>query len=165
MGPPGFPLLLCFLLPGISAPLEVTSRHPGRGGVALRASPQQDAPISSCKFGRLQSCQDSDAEAGVGGFGQDWLAKSRKEVEGFSKAQVSNWVEAVLLDAGFEADDITEVTRILLKQKVIGAALLQLTLEELMQDGVPRGPAKLLDEKIRLLQEARLENRLLLTLF
>ncbi|CAJ1443942.1 unnamed protein product [Effrenium voratum] len=116
---------------------EVTSRHPGRGGVALRASPQQD----------------SDAEAGLGGFGQDWLAKSRKEVEGFSKAQVSNWVEAVLLDAGFEADDITEVTRILLKQKVIGAALLQLTLEELMQDGVPRGPAKLLDEKIRLLQE------------
>ncbi|CAJ1443945.1 unnamed protein product [Effrenium voratum] len=115
----------------------VTSRHPGRGGVALRASPQQD----------------SDAEAGLGGFGQDWLAKSRKEVEGFSKAQVSNWVEAVLLDAGFEADDITEVTRILLKQKVIGAALLQLTLEELMQDGVPRGPAKLLDEKIRLLQE------------
>ncbi|CAJ1376474.1 unnamed protein product [Effrenium voratum] len=52
---------------------------------------------------------------------------------------LSNWVEAVLLDAGFEADDITEVTPILLKQKVIGAALLQLTLEELMQDGVPRG--------------------------
>ena len=88
-------------------------------------------------------------------------------MEGFSKAQVSNWVEAVLLDAGFEADDITDVTPILLKQKVIGAALLQLTLEELMQDGVPRGPAKLLAKKIRLLQEpqARLENRLLLTLF
>ena len=51
-----------FLL-GFSA-LEVTRWHPGRGGVALRASPQQDAPISSFKFGRLQSCQDSGAEAG-----------------------------------------------------------------------------------------------------
>ena len=103
----------------------------------------------------------------VGGRWQDWLAKSREEVEGFSIAQVSDWVRAVLLAAGFEADDITEVTPILLKQKVIGAALLKLTLEELMQDGVPRGPAKLLAEKIQLLQEpqARLENRLLLTLF
>ncbi|CAJ1370356.1 unnamed protein product [Effrenium voratum] len=104
---------------------QVTSWHPGRGGVASRASPQQD----------------------------DWLAKSREEVEGFSIAQVSDWVRAVLLAAGFEADDITEVTPILLKQKVIGAALLKLTLEELMQDGVPRGPAKLLAEKIQLLQE------------
>ena len=105
----------------------------------------------------------------VGGSWQDWLAKSREEVEGFSKAQVSNWVEAVLLDAGFEADDITEVTPILLKQKVIGAALLKLTLEKLMAApySVPGGPAELLAEKIRLLQqpEARLENRLLLTLF
>ena len=33
-------------------------------GVAeLLASPKQDAPIISCKFGQLQSCQDSDTEA------------------------------------------------------------------------------------------------------
>ena len=90
-------------------------------------------------------------------------------MEGFSKAQVSSWVEAVLLDAGFEADDVTEVTPILLKQKVIGAALLELTLEKMIAApyGVPGGPAELLAKKIRLLQEpqARLENRLLLTLF
>ena len=175
MGPPGFPLLLCFLLPGFSAPLEVTSRHPGRGGVALRASPQQDAPISSCKFGRLQSCQDSDAEAGglhapgsvVGGCWQEWLAKGRAEVEGFKKAQVSSWAEAVLIDGGLEADDelIQQTVTTLQQQGVTGKALLRLTLEKLMADGVARGPAELLDEKIRLLQEARLENRLLLTLF
>ncbi|CAJ1377752.1 unnamed protein product [Effrenium voratum] len=40
---------------------QVTSWHPGRGGVASRASPQQD----------------SGAE--------DWLAKSREEVEGFCR--------------------------------------------------------------------------------
>ncbi|CAJ1392801.1 unnamed protein product [Effrenium voratum] len=104
---------------------QVTSQHLWRGGVALRASPQQD----------------SDPE--------EWLAKSREEVEGFSKAQVSSWVAAVLLDAGLEADDITEVTTILLKQKVVGAALLKLTLEKL----IPHGPAMLLTRKIRLLQE------------
>ncbi|CAJ1460901.1 unnamed protein product [Effrenium voratum] len=76
---------------------QVTSWHPGRGGVASRASPQQD----------------SGAEAGgshapglvVGECWQDWLAKSREEVEGFKKAQVSSWAEAVLLAAGLEADD------------------------------------------------------------
>ncbi|CAJ1390532.1 unnamed protein product [Effrenium voratum] len=59
---------------------QVTSWHPGRGGVASRASPQQD----------------SGAE--------DWLAKSREEVEGFKKAQVPSWAEAVLIDGGLEAD-------------------------------------------------------------
>ena len=129
----------------------MTRWHPGRGGVALRASPQ-DAPITSCTFGRSQSRQDSDAEAGglasdaeAGGLARSrlgcWWALAglaRQEPRG-GGGLLSNWVEAVLLDAGFEADDITEVTPILLKQKVIGAALLQLTLEELMQDGVPRG--------------------------
>ncbi|CAJ1335013.1 unnamed protein product, partial [Effrenium voratum] len=110
---------------------EVTSRHPGRGGVALRASPQQD----------------SDAE--------EWLAKGRAEVEGFKKAQVSSWAEAVLIDGGLEADDelIQQTVTTLQQQGVTGKALLRLTLEKLMADGVARGPAELLDEKIRLLQE------------
>ena len=62
IGPPGLGVA-SFFLPGFSAPLEVRRWHAGRGGVALRASPQQDAPIISCKFGQLQSCQDSDTEA------------------------------------------------------------------------------------------------------
>ncbi|CAJ1386926.1 unnamed protein product [Effrenium voratum] len=110
---------------------EVTSRHPGRGGVALRASPQQD----------------SDAE--------EWLAKGRAEVEGFKKAQVSSWAEAVLIDGGLEADDelIQQTVTTLQQQGVTGKALLRLTLEKLMAAGIPLGPAELLDEKIRLLQE------------
>ncbi|CAJ1360545.1 unnamed protein product, partial [Effrenium voratum] len=144
---------------------QVTSLHPGRGGVASRASPQQDAPISSCKFGRLQSCQDSGAEAGgshapglvVGECWQDWLAKSREEVEGFKKAQVSSWAEAVLIDGGLEADDelIQQTVTTLQQQGVTGKSLLKLTLEELMAApcNIPGGPAKLLAEKIRLLQE------------
>ena len=157
----------------------MTSWHPGRGGVASRASPQQDAPISSCKFGRLQSCQDSGAEAGgshapglvVGECWQDWLAKSREEVEGFKKAQVPSWAEAVLIDGGLEADDelIQRTVTALQQQGVTGKSLLKLTLEKLMAApySVPGGPAELLAEKIRLLQqpEARLENCLLLTLF
>ena len=139
----------------------MTSWHPGRGGVASRASPQQDAPISSCKFGRLQSCQDSGAEAGgshapgllVGECWQDWLAKSCEEVEGFKKAQVPSWAEAVLIDGGLEADD----------EFVTGKSLLELTLEKLMAApyNIPGGPAELLTKKIQLLKEpqARLENR------
>ncbi|CAJ1342786.1 unnamed protein product, partial [Effrenium voratum] len=117
---------------------QVTSWHPGRGGVASRASPQQDAPISSCKFGRLQSCQDSGAEAlgshapglVVGECWQDWLAKSREEVEGFKKAQVSSWAEAVLIDGGLEADDelIQQTVTALQQQGVTGKSLLKLTL-------------------------------------
>ena len=149
----------------------MTSWHPGRGGVASRASPQQDAPISSCKFGRLQSCQDSGAEAGgshapglvVGECWQDWLAKSREEVEGFKKAQVSSWAEAVLIDGGLEADDelIQQTVTALQQQGVTGKSLLELTLEQMMQDGIPRGPAVLLTKKIQLLKEpqARQENR------
>ena len=156
-----------FCLAWILSSSQVTSQHLRRGGVALRASPQQDAPTSSCIFGRLHHARTATrrlgafARLGCGGCWQEWLAKSREEVEGFSKAQVSSWVAAVLLNAGLEADDITEVTTILLKQKVVGAALLKLTLEKL----IPHGPAMLLTRKIRLLQEpqARLVNRLLLT--
>ena len=122
-------------------------------------------------------CQDGDPEAGgshtpgsvVGGCWQDWLAKSREEVEGFKKAQVSSWAEAVLIDGGLEADDefIQRTVTALQQQGVTGKSLLELTLEQMMQDGIPRGPAVLLTKKIRLLQEpeARLENRLLLTSF
>ncbi|CAJ1453186.1 unnamed protein product [Effrenium voratum] len=112
---------------------QVTSWHPGRGGVASRASPQQD----------------SGAE--------DWLAKSREEVEGFKKAQVPSWAEAVLIDGGLEADDefIQRTVTALQQQGVTGKSLLELTLEELMAApyNIPGGPAKLLAEKIRLLQE------------
>ena len=105
----------------------------------------------------------------VGGSWQDWLAKSREEVEGFKKAQVSSWAEAVLIDGGLEADDefIQRTVTTLQQQGVTGKSLLKLTLEKLMQVGIPLGPAELLAEKIRLLQqpEARLENCLLLTLF
>ena len=107
----------------------------------------------------------------VGGRWQDWLAKSREEVEGFKKAQVPSWAEAVLIDGGLEADDefIQRTVTALQQQGVTGKSLLELTLEELMAApyNIPGGPAKLLAEKIRLLQEpqARLENRLLLTLF
>ena len=105
----------------------------------------------------------------VGGRWQEWLAKGRAEVEGFKKAQVSSWAEAVLIDGGLEADDelIQQTVTTLQQQGVTGKALLRLTLEKLMAAGIPLGPAELLDEKIRLLQEpqARLENRLLLTLF
>ncbi|CAJ1461751.1 unnamed protein product [Effrenium voratum] len=106
---------------------QVTRWHPGRGGVALRASPQQD----------------------------DWLAKSREEVEGFKKAQVPSWAEAVLIDGGLEADDefIQRTVTTLQQQGVTGKSLLKLTLEKLMADGVARGPAELLAEKIQLLNE------------
>ncbi|CAJ1390379.1 unnamed protein product, partial [Effrenium voratum] len=109
---------------------QVTSWHPGRGGVASRASPQQDC-------------------------WQDWLAKSREEVEGFKKAQVSSWAEAVLIDGGLEADDelIQQTVTALQQQGVTGKSLLELTLEQMMQDGIPRGPAVLLTKKIQLLQE------------
>ncbi|CAJ1455450.1 unnamed protein product [Effrenium voratum] len=108
---------------------QVTRWHPGRGGVALRASPQQD----------------------------DWLAKSREEVEGFKKAQVPSWAEAVLIDGGLEADDefIQRTVTALQQQGVTGKSLLKLTLEKLMAApySVPGGPAELLAEKIRLLQQ------------
>ncbi|CAJ1377017.1 unnamed protein product [Effrenium voratum] len=112
---------------------QVTRWHPGRGGVASRASPQQD----------------SGAE--------DWLAKSREEVEGFSKAQVSSWAEAVLIDGGLEADDefIQRTVTALRQQGVTGKSLLELTLEKLMAApyNIPGGPAELLTKKIQLLKE------------
>ncbi|CAJ1330034.1 unnamed protein product [Effrenium voratum] len=112
---------------------QVTSWHPGRGGVASRASPQQD----------------SGAE--------DWLAKSCEEVEGFKKAQVPSWAEAVLIDGGLEADDefIQRTVTALRQQGVTGKSLLELTLEKLMAApyNIPGGPAELLTKKIQLLKE------------
>ncbi|CAJ1459352.1 unnamed protein product [Effrenium voratum] len=114
---------------------QVTSWHPGRGGVASRASPQQD----------------SGAE--------DWLAKSCEEVEGFKKAQVPSWAEAVLIDGGLEADDefIQRTVTALRQQGVTGKSLLELTLDEQIAAGIPLGPAKLLTKKIQLLQEPQVE--------
>ncbi|CAJ1389927.1 unnamed protein product, partial [Effrenium voratum] len=116
---------------------QVTSWHPGRGGVASRASPQQD----------------SGAE--------DWLAKSCEEVEGFKKAQVPSWAEAVLIDGGLEADDefIQRTVTALRQQGVTGKSLLELTLEKLMAApyNIPGGPAELLTKKIQLLKEPQVE--------
>ena len=189
MVPPGFSRatgpdlgVAVIVLPGFSA-LEVTRWHPGRGGVASRASPQQDAPISSCKFGRLQSCQDSGAEAGgshvpgsvVGGRWQDWLAKSCEEVASFGEEEVLTWAKAVLAAGGLKGPaentmkGIGRVLKILSENEVTGKALLRLTVEKMMAApyNIPGGPAEILAERIQLLKEpeARLENRLLLTLF
>ena len=92
----------------------------------MRASPQQDAPISSFKFG--------------------W-------------AQVPSWAEAVLIDGGLERTAAAGRHRQVPAEAHAGRAD-----GSSVQHG---GPAKLLAEKIRLLQEpeARLENRLLLTSF
>ena len=77
-------------------------------------------------------------------------------MEGFRKAQVSSWVAAALRDAGFDEHDITEVIGAAwLKKKVIGAAWPELTLEQMMQDGIPHGPAVLLAKKIQLLKGPR----------
>ncbi|CAJ1459045.1 unnamed protein product [Effrenium voratum] len=118
---------------------QVTSWHPGRGGVASRASPQQD----------------SGAE--------DWLAKSCEEVEGFKKAQVPSWAEAVLIDGGLEADDefIQRTVTALRQQGVTGKSLLELTLEKLMAApyNIPGGPAELLTKKIQLLKEPQADGQ------
>ncbi|CAJ1383155.1 unnamed protein product [Effrenium voratum] len=98
-----------------------------RGGVASRASPQQD-----------------------------WLAKSRKEVEAFGKDKVSKWAEAVLKEGKVRDELIQQTVTTLQQQGVTGRSLLELTPEELMTCSVRLGPAKLLAEKIRLLQEVEL---------
>ncbi|CAJ1390534.1 unnamed protein product [Effrenium voratum] len=112
---------------------QVTRWHPGRGGVASRASPQQD----------------SGAE--------DWLAKSCEEVEGFKKAQVPSWAEAVLIDGGLEADDefIQRTVTALQQQGVTGKSLLELTLEKLMAApyNIPGGPASSGEKSPAVLQE------------
>ncbi|CAJ1383059.1 unnamed protein product [Effrenium voratum] len=112
---------------------QVTSWHPGRGGVASRASPQQD----------------SGAE--------DWLAKSREEVEAFGEEEVLSWAEAVLNEGKVRDELIQQTVTTLQQQGVTGKSLLKLTLEKLMADGVPRGPAELLAEKIQLLNEPQVE--------
>ncbi|CAJ1398818.1 unnamed protein product, partial [Effrenium voratum] len=108
---------------------QVTSWHPGRGGVASRASPQQD----------------SGAE--------DWLAKSREEVEAFGEEEVLSWSEAVLNEGKVRDELIQRTVTTLQQQGVTGKSLLELTLEQMMQDGILRGPAVLLTKKIQLLQE------------
>ncbi|CAJ1363450.1 unnamed protein product, partial [Effrenium voratum] len=128
---------------------QVTSWHPGRGGVASRASPQQD----------------SGAEAGgshapglvVGECWQDWLAKSREEVEAFGEEEVLSWSEAVLNEGKVRDELIQRTVTTLQQQGVTGKSLLELTLEQMMQDGILRGPAVLLTKKIQLLQEPQVE--------
>ena len=84
-------------------------------------------------------------------------------VEGFSKEQVQSWVAAALMAAGEEGSiddpqtDLGQVVAVFGKQRVRGAALLQLTVEELMQVGVPLGPAKILGERIERLQAPALK--------
>ena len=86
-------------------------------------------------------CQDSDAEAGgsrapglvVGGCWQDWLAKSREEVEGFGKDQVSRLTEAVLSEGKVRDELIQQTVTTLQQQGVTGKSLLKLTLEKLIQ--------------------------------
>ncbi|CAJ1363453.1 unnamed protein product, partial [Effrenium voratum] len=112
---------------------QVTSWHPGRGGVASRASPQQD----------------SGAE--------DWLAKSREEVEAFGEEEVLSWSEAVLNEGKVRDELIQRTVTTLQQQGVTGKSLLELTLEQMMQDGILRGPAVLLTKKIQLLQEPQVE--------
>ncbi|CAJ1446352.1 unnamed protein product [Effrenium voratum] len=115
---------------------QVTSRHLWRG-VALRASPQQD------------------------GDAKEWLAKGREEVEAFGEEEVLTWAKAVLAAGGLKGSakdtkkGIGRVLSILRENEVAGKALLKLTLEELIAAPytIPGGPAKLLAEKIRLLNE------------
>ena len=89
----------------------------------------------------------------VGECWQDWLAKSREEVEGFSEGQVSRWTEAVLNEGKVRDELIQQTVTTLQQQGVAGNSLLELTLEQMMQDGIPRGPAVLLTKKIRLLND------------
>ncbi|CAJ1342119.1 unnamed protein product [Effrenium voratum] len=112
---------------------QVTSWHPGRGGVASRASPQQD----------------SGAE--------DWLAKSREEVEAFGEEEVLSWAEAVLNEGKVRDELIQQTVTTLQQQGVTGKSLRELTLDEQIAAGIPLGPAKLLTKKIQLLQEPQVE--------
>ncbi|CAJ1455096.1 unnamed protein product [Effrenium voratum] len=109
---------------------QVTRWHPGRGGVASRASPQQD----------------SGAE--------DWLAKSREEVEAFGEEEVLSWAEAVLNEGKVRDELIQRTVTTLQQQGVTGKSLLELTLEKLMAApyNIPGGPAELLTKKIQLLK-------------
>ncbi|CAJ1383157.1 unnamed protein product [Effrenium voratum] len=77
---------------------------------------------------------DSDAE--------DWLAKSRKEVEAFGKDKVSKWAEAVLKEGKVRDELIQQTVTTLQQQGVTGRSLLELTPEELMTCSVRLGPAK-----------------------
>ncbi|CAJ1359813.1 unnamed protein product [Effrenium voratum] len=121
---------------------QVTSRHLWRGGVALRASQQQD------------------------GDPEDWLAKSREEVEAFGEEEVLSWAEAVLRAGGLKGTvenarrGVGRVLSILSENEVTGQSLLRLTLDEQIAAGIPLGPAKLLAEKIQLLKEPQGASRL-----
>ncbi|CAJ1394413.1 unnamed protein product [Effrenium voratum] len=116
---------------------QVTRWHPGRGGVASRASPQQD----------------SGAE--------DWLAKSCEEVASFGEEEVLTWAKAVLAAGGLKGPaentmkGIGRVLKILSENEVTGKALLRLTVEKMMAApyNIPGGPAEILAERIQLLKE------------
>ncbi|CAJ1337293.1 unnamed protein product, partial [Effrenium voratum] len=89
----------------------------------------------------------------------DWLAKSREEVEAFGEEEVLSWAEAVLRAKGYKGsrgDSNTAISRTVSVFKgnfVIGAALLELTLEKMIAApyNIPGGPAELLAKKIQLL--------------
>ncbi|CAJ1387304.1 unnamed protein product, partial [Effrenium voratum] len=93
----------------------------------------------------------------------DWLAKSCEEVASFGEEEVLTWAKAVLAAGGLKGPaentkkGIGRVLKILSENEVTGKSLLKLTLEKLMADGVPRGPAELLAEKIQLLNEPQVE--------
>ncbi|CAJ1400187.1 unnamed protein product [Effrenium voratum] len=120
---------------------QVTRWHPGRGGVASRASPQQD----------------SGAE--------DWLAKSCEEVASFGEEEVLTWAKAVLAAGGLKGPaentmkGIGRVLKILSENEVTGKALLRLTVEKMMAApyNIPGGPAEILAERIQLLKEPQVE--------
>ncbi len=83
-------------------------------------------------------------------------ATTYKDVAEFSVTEVQQWVAAALLAGGLEGSiedvstDVSEVVAVLKKQKVIGAALVKLTLEELLAAplSLAFGPAKVLATRI-----------------
>ncbi|CAJ1443635.1 unnamed protein product, partial [Effrenium voratum] len=84
---------------------------------------------------------------------QDWLAKSREEVEAFGEEEVLSWAEAVLNEGKVRDELIQQTVTTLQQQGVTGKSLRELTLDEQIAAGIPLGPAKLLTKKIQLLQE------------
>ncbi|CAJ1457132.1 unnamed protein product, partial [Effrenium voratum] len=96
-----------------------------------------------------RSCFARQPDSGA----EDWLAKSREEVEAFGEEEVLSWAEAVLNEGKVRDELIQRTVTTLQQQGVTGKSLLELTLEQMMQDGIPRGPAVLLTKKIQLLQE------------
>eukprot|EP00930_Biecheleria_cincta_P010768 TRINITY_DN11305_c0_g1_i6.p1 TRINITY_DN11305_c0_g1~~TRINITY_DN11305_c0_g1_i6.p1 ORF type:complete len:388 (+),score=59.74 TRINITY_DN11305_c0_g1_i6:56-1219(+) len=80
----------------------------------------------------------------------DIAKKLRNEQVGkWSKDRVQQWVVAVLEANGHDAMDVEEVRVVFMAQRLIGKNLVTLTVQKMMADGVPRGPAELLFEDIQ----------------